>query len=95
MTSFTYGPWTVQPSEDDPYGDIRIGRVNRSVCKVWLDDAPVEDYNREQRANAKLIAAAPEMLNLIERMYYAIHHDCDYESKFAAEAFLRQFGVDL
>ena len=34
-----------------------------------MDDAPVRDYNAEQYANARLIAAAPEMLEALQRLY--------------------------
>lgn len=64
MIQHSPGPWTDDTAEhDQPYMDIRILSANgHTICRVLIDDAPVEDYNREQRANAALIKAGPEML---------------------------------
>lgn len=63
----TPGPWRTDEDEHDaPYQDIRIKAANRTVCKVWIDDAPVHDYNAEQEANARLIAAAPQLLDALQ-----------------------------
>ncbi len=62
----TKGPWKVAPLESDPYENIRVvAENNRGVCELWQDDAPVPDYNATQHANARLIAAAPEMLEAL------------------------------
>jgi len=60
----TPGPWRVQPPDDEPYGDIIVERADyhRRICRLWLDDAPVRDYNEAQYKNARLIAAAPQLL---------------------------------
>jgi hypothetical protein len=66
----TPGPWqTDQAEHDAPYQDIRIHAGKGSICCVWIDDAPLHDYNAEQRANARLIAAAPEMLEALKRAH--------------------------
>lgn len=63
----TSGPWTTDEAEHDcPYQDISIRAGRRTICRVWIDDAPVPDYNAEQDANAKLIAAAPDLLTALE-----------------------------
>jgi hypothetical protein len=65
----TPGPWqTDQAEHDAPYQDIRIHAGKGSICCVWIDDAPLHDYNAEQRANARLIAAAPELLEALKAM---------------------------
>lgn len=64
----TTGPWKVI-YPDVPLEDIIINGGNggsRNIAKVWIDDAPDDEYNREQRANARLIAAAPDMLNTLQ-----------------------------
>lgn len=67
MSEHTPGPWTTNHSEHDaPYQDIKIKTEHRTVATVWIDDAPVHDYNAEQEANAKLIAAAPDLLAVCE-----------------------------
>lgn len=65
----TPGPWQVKHSDDEPYGDIQIIGNGRALAKIWLDDAPVPDYNRQQKANAKLIAAAPKLLEALKITY--------------------------
>lgn len=66
---FTPGPWEVTGPDDEPYGDISVGVKGRRICRLWQDDAPVHDYNSAQWANARLIAAAPALL---ESCYIAI-----------------------
>ena len=67
MSKHTPGPWAPDYAEHDcPHQDVKIKAGKRGVCRVWMDNAPVEDYNREQRANARLIAAAPELLEALE-----------------------------
>jgi len=66
-------PWTIELPEE-PYSDIEIKSGRRRVLKLWLDDAPVNDFNDEQRANAKLIVKAvnlhAEMLEALKAMQY-------------------------
>lgn len=62
-TKHTPGPWRTDEAEHDmPYQHIRIYDGIFHVCTVPIDDAPVYDYNAAQRANASLIAAAPDLL---------------------------------
>lgn len=70
MSKHTPGPWsTDEANHDVPLQDIRIvAGHDRRIALVWIDDAPVEDYNIEQRANARLIARAPEMAAEIARL---------------------------
>ena len=66
-TQHTPGPWSTDlPEHEEPYQDIRIQAGTRGICRVWMDDAPVHDYNAEQLANARLIAAAPELLEALK-----------------------------
>ena len=58
----TPGTWVVTGPDDEPYGDIKVGVHQRAVCRLWQDDAPEHSYNAEQWANARLIAAAPDLL---------------------------------
>jgi len=67
MSKHTPGPWnTDEKDHDDPYQDIRVVGSRRNICLVWMDDAPVKDYNDEQQANARLIAAAPDLLEALK-----------------------------
>ncbi len=67
MSKWTPGPWATDETEHEvPYQAIRILGKNRGICSIWMDDAPVHDFNAEQRANARLIAAAPELVEALE-----------------------------
>lgn len=64
--SYTKGPWEVG-LDDASYGDIpfiQIETNSQAICRVECDN----DFSlgNEQRANANLIAAAPEMLEALE-----------------------------
>lgn len=54
----TLGPiCTDEPDHDQPYQDIKLQIGAHTVATVWIDDAPVHDYNREQWANARRLVA--------------------------------------
>lgn len=75
MSKHTPGPWDTDLSEHDhPYQDIAVRSGTRTICRVWIDDAPVHDYNAEQLANARLIAAAPELLEALRNLVEAATH---------------------
>lgn len=70
---FTPGPWVVEQSEKTPIYVSPVGRhENISICNVMVmdeDDSESGDWinGDETKANAKLIAAAPDLyLALIE-----------------------------
>ena len=64
----TKGPWTTDVHDhDEPYQNIQIqAGCGRKICLIDIDDAPVHDYNAEQKSNARLIAAAPDLLAALE-----------------------------
>lgn len=76
MTAFkgTPGPWSYRSQQHDDWGVVRAGRYY--ICqakdpKVWSED----DFNAHRRAktdpweaNARLIAAAPELLEAADRL---------------------------
>lgn len=57
MRKHTPEPWfDDRATHDEPYQNIKIlGDENRGICWLWIDDAPVDDWNAEQRANASRI----------------------------------------
>ena len=84
---FTPGPWTVKHSESKPAYNV-VGTVIGCLYKIARcsyytsheDKAIVtqmeivNDHNRkEQEANAKLIAAAPELLDALIDAYLALY----------------------
>jgi hypothetical protein len=78
MSKHTPGPWATDEADHDaPYQDIKIkAGKHRTVCTVWIDDAPVRDFNAEQAANARLIAAAPDLLEALTKLL-DMHERCD------------------
>lgn len=65
MSKHTPGPWEV--SEDDPCEVQREGTV-AFVAMVLPAPELGWDMNEEREANARLIAAAPDLLALVERL---------------------------
>lgn len=65
-TAHTSEPWeTDEADHDQPYQQIVIRSSEKyphRICMVWIDDAPVEDYNREQTANVRRIVACVNAL---------------------------------
>jgi len=54
----THGRLTTDESEHtEPYQDIWLMLGNRKVAKLSIDDAPVHDFNAEQRSFARRLVA--------------------------------------
>jgi uncharacterized NAD-dependent epimerase/dehydratase family protein len=70
----TPGPWTALPEEcDNPYVRIRGTRLGRrfkiaNVMNAGYDDQHEREVE-ETRANAALIAAAPELLEALQEVF--------------------------
>lgn len=96
----TPGPWETDEHEHDaPHQNIMVMHAkNRTVCTVWIDDAPCTDFNSEQEANARLISAAPELLEAAEagRKYYqALYRRAEGGEFFIDAGGALTEGVDL
>lgn len=70
MSDHTPGPWRVeQESSNDGEAEV-IAAADRTIC--WTADTWVDDdcgvITDEDRANARLIAAAPELLAALKEM---------------------------
>ena len=78
MTKHTYGPWKVQKSESKPAWNV-VSTAPGSRYKVarcpymQLDKSP--EFNKleseEAEANARLIACAPDLLDLLNKIVIA------------------------
>ena len=66
MTEHTPGPWAIwtDPDRYDPYATVYCPRDDTVIAKCDIGHAPVD----VERANARLIAAAPDMLDELERL---------------------------
>lgn len=70
----TPGPWTL----NDEIGAMIVtgGPEDRYVCDVQIYQVPRVmglPYEEERTANAKLIAAAPELLEQLIKLYMAVY----------------------
>ena len=66
----TPGPWEVEQGYSGSRGQIAVtnhDNFNRTGCCICLI-APVSNYTEEDKANARLIAAAPDMLAALEKL---------------------------
>lgn|SRR5678816_98780 len=75
MSGHTPGPWTL---DRDTWSirDERTYRVAR--CSFAKDGASMKLSNEEREANARLIAAAPELLDRLRRMATALSTAASY-----------------
>lgn len=73
----TPGPWFVL---QNPMGSDCITAEDCTICSMpdWDDD-----YANEEAANARLIAAAPDLLEALQGL---MHKDCGEPAFFAARA---------
>ena len=92
MSGFTPGPWNVADEKD---GNLWIdGRGNAGVAKIEPWDrlnGQGEVLTDEDRANARLIAAAPAMAELLLSAYQHVSHGGPTRGEL--EAVLRQAGL--
>lgn len=74
MTTHTPGPWFVESDDKTPIYVSPVGRhENISICNVMvIDEDPSESGDwingSQTKANARLIAAAPELLAALESL---------------------------
>ena len=83
-TKHTPGPWFVGKITQDNLVQVMVkdGLEEYSICDLWGDVWGEQETNltREQKANASLIAAVPELLKALkaciawEREYREINH---------------------
>lgn len=59
-TQHTPGPWNVGDDSPNEYEGPTIENIDTVIAVIPIDD--INDSTPEERANARLIAAAPELL---------------------------------
>jgi hypothetical protein len=65
MSKHTKGPWSYRLDDSDVWaGDVRVCRKPHNVSA----------YDKEWQANARLIAAAPDLLAALEDLLYQAEH---------------------
>lgn len=73
MSKHTPGPWAVQKAEDclgRKLDDLVEWVVTGNEHDLWISTGPTwdQDHSEESEANARLIAAAPELLEALVHM---------------------------
>ena len=71
----TPGPWIQGPTDEDWTCSVRDAD---GLSVAWCDSFPPE----QSHANARLIAAAPEMLTMLKNILEA-HNTCGYSNTFS------------
>ena len=94
--SHTTGPWLAAASPSSVVGWPVVGPMGRSICNVsWMpkkaypdvSEADYAAFNAECEANARLIAAAPQLLAALERI-------ADPTSMWSEHAQIAQDAID-
>jgi len=67
--SYTPGPWTIQYSTNDYEGNLIY--ANRAIAATATELGHIE-ATPEDEANARLIAAAPDLLAALTRLHHAL-----------------------
>ena len=81
MTRHSPGPWAFMPGKDHHDNVFTVGRLHRRVASVFA----ATEVDDENAANARLIAAAPEMLAALKMVLQHGRID-DSESRMAQVA---------
>jgi hypothetical protein len=78
MTNITYspGPWYAEDEPYDSYYQISCNLYTVAQVEAWDGDKD-EEVMSEAKANARLIAAAPELLLALEGALYALDGNID------------------
>lgn len=70
MSKHTPGPWELAVMECKSWSICTVYAAEQGWVEIFAPDGGTEDWRAENSANARLIAAAPDMLN-------ALHALCD------------------
>lgn len=69
-TQFTPGPWIIHPSKPAIIKMNDYFRIEQTAsCESLPDNMTTEELEKEGEANALLIAAAPDMFEVIKELY--------------------------
>ena len=84
----TQGPWQAVTGDDWDGATVQTqgGRIVACCDGCDIPGATMEPTTEEAKANARLIAAAPEMLNALRRLTHPMASDEDLENALAVIA---------
>ena len=78
-TKHTPGLW----EEEIFHNGIHIWAGAKKVCSIWF----ALFTNKEAKANAKLIAAAPELLEALDKLRISVGNNCNDMNPWLEEAY--------
>jgi hypothetical protein len=96
--SHTPGPWSTGQYPINDYAYAIYGVDNSKIGVVEKFDAP---YKAEEEANARLIAAAPDLYIALKSLYALVEGECpsllenDHHAMLAFNAIAKAEGKDL
>lgn len=95
-SKFTQGPWTIFPEEvDKPYIRIRGtqlgGRFKIANVVTPVYEGVHEREAQETRANARLIAKAPEMYGMLSKILQESY--CDFQRLGDIERLIKEIDA--
>ena len=89
----TPGPWTIRQSYSSERIIVKAPQpTNRVLAGFGSEDEPLDDTDV---ANARLIAAAPELLQAAMQAESLIPHLCDLDSSEATAAVVEQLRAAI
>ena len=80
---FTPGPWITESSDSNGIACVATADNLLEICEVWGSSENGISVDDESMANATLIAAAPDLLEALEKALDALAHcraDIGYSS---------------
>ena len=81
MTKHTAGPWFIGPTI---LTSINTDKKHIAIVNYWKDGTDASVFGAEHKANAHLIAAAPELLEALEKVAKNIYMPEDWEDEVTA-----------
>jgi len=84
VSSYTPGPWTTKKIDTGVYDVCRVGNdgLRTRVCRLHASQIEPE-HGGDVKANAHLIASAPDLLSALERLAHPMADDDDLYHAFA------------
>ena len=93
MSKHTPGPWTIEGKTNA--GGFQVSKPNRkdgtAFSTYWI--ASVGPSLDEDQANAKLIAAAPDLLHAVRSLLEGLKPDAPGEFSFQGVAYLERVAI--